>query len=555
MEIPRPRLKSLLELNEEEKIAEKAVVAIRRKSSQVDSDLGNIRDEVEAELERLDSQRSKLEEAMKQLLEEQSIVLSALADLEDRQITHKQNLELLKNEEEEIDLERKQLNLALRQLKSGQKSIKEMVNRKYSESGKSSLKFSQNRSYIGKNSELEEMLSLRQSRNLGTRSWIAEKQMEEEPAIKIVQKNHFPTRGGATTQANPMAASAPIKIQEQESPVDAPFEPNSFAASIAFQNLATNRNMKKPGMLKRMRLAADKYLPEPFRINKPAIALIEAKLEEAEATSMQETSSSHAMQIKLPIQNEKSQKPNNSEIDLEISNFEQKVQTIDSPKSDVKSELSQRLSSLFRPSKQFQSAAISMQTEIASKPAESDNLPLEESAPQSIEQIENASEPTVLAKEQEVPSEELPQKTQPMQEIQNSAEALDEKTPREMLATSIRRQEVQNMTTEAKLERLHSKLLEMKTALSALSSDSPEASPKSEISKPISSSKPKLEKGNSKSPAKSVQLPAKSSKPKPRPSLAIAKIPQIHAKAFSIPSKSAKISAKSMPKHPAFKKK
>ncbi len=567
MEIPRPRLKSLIELNEEEKIAEKAVIAIRRKSSQVDSDLGNIRDEVEAELERLDSQRSNLEEAMRRLLEEQSIVLTALSDLEERQITHKQNLELLKNEEEEIDLERKQLNLALRQLRGGQKTLREMVSKKYSETSKTRINFrDSSNSYLNQRSDLEEMLSLRNSNSNPMRGWASGKNANEEPAIKIVQKNHAPSNSAIQKDSTNFAANSFPAMQESENLQNSENEADLKALEIS-QSSYAHGNMKKPGMLKRLRLAADKFVPEPFRINKPAIALIEVKIEEAEATQMQESSNLQIQQSKSQIADKKSigniQKPN---INLEISNFEQKVQNIDAPQSNIKSELSSRLSSLFRKKMPEPSASFTQSPPVL-EPSDPEFSPTNTSSPEYSDSSESessdSSQPleTLQLSNEEPLQEQKPFNAPSMPEVNSKHSNEVEKSPKELLALSIRRQEVQNMSTEAKLERLHSKLLEMKSALSAISGEVPSIEPKANFKPERIVSKPEkiaAVSNISKKPQVLAKPPAFRAKNPPiqakNPRLQ-AKKPSFQQKTLPLQAKNPKQIAKAMPKHSTSKKK
>ncbi|MFH1750431.1 MAG: hypothetical protein ABH863_02010, partial [Candidatus Micrarchaeota archaeon] len=325
MEIPRPRLKALQELDAEEKVAEKAVLAIRRKTLQVDSDLERIREEVEGELERLDTQRSQLEENMQQLMEEQAMILTALSGLEDRQGKHKQNLSMLKEEEFEIETERKELNIALKQLRGKQRNVREMVGKKYltmdsSKYGKryAAINAPDNSFKREPRQFLSEEPVFQKWRSQG---------MEErqEPNVKIVaspmfrdEEESYKQPGVPNLQEAPESGqlNAPVQASAGQPSAEKPPTPEG---SAYFAQISSSKS--KPGILKRMRFAADRYLPEPFRFNKPQIAILEEKAEQAESAVALETSST--------IRAEKSKSP--SEKENRGSSTVNKVKALDAP--------------------------------------------------------------------------------------------------------------------------------------------------------------------------------------------------------------------------------
>lgn len=492
MEIPRPRLKGLQEIDLEEKVAEKAVLAIRRKTLQVDTDIERIREEVEGELDRLDTQRSSLEQGMQTLMEEQALILSALSELEDRQTRHKQNLSMLKDEEIEIESERKGLNSALKQLRSRQKSIKDMVSKKFSPF--ESMKMKGRLSEHGDFSSGRDMWAYSGS-DQGKPRWGANSQNEQaEPNVKII------------SQSSQYAMSARPNLDLPPSEGDARINSASADFQIAPQASSPYGNpasSKKPSILGRIRSATDRYLPEPFRKNKPSIAILEERAENADSAQVIESYSSKndlesspdlpyeevaqknpfpkTAAGNSPSQNQKKSAgqtipksqpgPQGASLENEISQFEEKLTLMDDGPEESNSEqggsmdLKSKISSIVRMNKNAPARA--QMTGNAPSGASKQNFTSSSQLPRfgvyDYNQASPGANPSPLPQMAASPRYSHHQSVGTL----NSASQLY--TPGNDRLAKTKSEIVRKLTTEAKLARLHSKLSEMKSALKSLS--------------------------------------------------------------------------------------
>ncbi|HLC47459.1 MAG TPA: hypothetical protein VJI13_00135 [Candidatus Norongarragalinales archaeon] len=482
MEIPRPRLKALQELDAEEKVAEKAVIAIRRKTLQVDTDLERIREEVEGELERLESQRSQLEANMQQLMEEQAMILGALSELEDRQGRHKQNLTMLKDEEFEIEAERKDLNLALKQLRSKQRSLRDMVNKKYfaMDGAKSSKRFSASPpDYSTFKSDARQFISeepvFQKWRSMNVQS-------EPEPKVKIVASPSIRENRpeAEVPQGNmPAPVAMPQFAQGQPLPEMHPLKAGDSSA---------RGHVGRPSILKRIRSAADRYLPEPFRLNKPTAALLEEKADQSESTTAIETSGSPSEDnVEAPIKPVNpgpvmrrfpSSKPAPiASVEAEINQFEEKLSELDEEEAPggQTEDFRTRISSIVRMGRNTQTAGAGKAAPGPLVKKEAPNLqgtmiPAVPRSPIKADSNEANKFPNVGAQksdEHKIASvRSLNAASMLRPELRaSSAEDRARKTKGEI---------VRKLTTEAKLARLQNKLQEMKSALKTLSKSVPD---------------------------------------------------------------------------------
>lgn len=483
MEIPRPRLKALQELDAEEKVAEKAVLAIRRKTLQVDTDLERIREEVETELDRLETHRSELEANMQQLMEEQAMILGALSELEDRQGRHKENLTMLRDEEFEIESERKELNIALKQLRAKQRSLKDMVNKKYAPMDASKM----GRRFLASP-------SAGSSYKQEPRQFIS-----EEPVFQKWRSMGLDAGGAANARAAESSRYPPEAISEEKnaamelpnSQTQIQIQEESLPAAQANPNPAEN-NKKKPGILRRIRRAADKFLPEPFRINKPAAALLEEKAGQADSATAVETLSAEG-------QNSPTDEPANSDLDYaepqkspkfdagepeftgaplvekEISQFEEKLEALDyeppKPSAPLKEDLRSRISNIVKSGRgRPQSGTYSPSSGISIRVHGE-----QEAKERGKVGLLRAASPELLG----APSPEKAPFVE--RHLHKSVSALNAasmlRRPAAYAESSDRGMQkakseiVKKLSTEAKLHRLQTKLQEMKSALKTLSKE------------------------------------------------------------------------------------
>jgi hypothetical protein len=254
---------------------------------------------------------------------------------------------------------------------------------------------------------------------------------------------------------------------------------------------------KRPNILKRIRLAADKFLPEPLRINKPPIAIIEEKIEQAESAQMIETSGESASpKLRSPQTSstnslpksvfnftkqqsqtdaESSQKEEeelspggDTSVEEEISHFEEKLNDdVENPKPAQHDDLRSRISSIIRPKKM----GLQSDAEIKSQSSMPENAPGPEHKTIAKEfKIELRSRHAPIAEEQgptDVPIEDSSSQEDVGEiEVDVAPKRVELKKYQPISAAS---REVTNLSTSEKLNRLHSKLQEMKSALKSLS--------------------------------------------------------------------------------------
>ncbi|MFH1443347.1 MAG: hypothetical protein ABIG96_04910 [Candidatus Micrarchaeota archaeon] len=535
MEIPKPRLKGLLELDLEAKNAERAVVAIRRKSLQIDTELEKVRDDVESEMERLDSQRTYLESAMQEILQEQATVVRALSELEARQNSHKRNVQLLKAEEETIDKERREINSALRELRQAQKSLKETVNKKYFQGlAQSNFKTSGMKSFNYDWKPQPSMESRFESDQLSPeRDW-----QEEEAKVKPIHPAMHQRAEQEPSKKEMPPSKMPMRIAAEAIPQQAE------------EIIAADKPVKKPGILKRLRLATDRFLPQPFRSNKPPIAILEEKVGQADSaeaieTSIERIAEDPAMASAIEMENQPS-------VTQEIENFEQKLSQYDEvenaeapiaeaePEDDVRS----RLSSIIRGKKPPSNMPQKPQMPSAEKPILKPANPIAKSQimeqPKAQERNEIpgpsysesdiAEEPPAIQKispqmqkivkkragmnegaESSIPSGDksfvvIEHRDDPKKIEQPAAEP-------EPTFEDAKKEIIKTLSTEAKLQRLHSKLMEMKAALKTISDD---REPKKEVKKPEKGiAQKKAEKTKAAKPKKENNKGAMKDMPQP----------------------------------------